>query len=217
MNREQLRSEDGTTMIELVVGMTLMVVFLVIFTASITTMYASANKAESLNNSSGQLNQAFSRLDKEIRYASTLTTPGLGTDSNWYVEFLTTNTGSPVCTQLRINTGSKQLQQRTWNVTGSSGSTTASGLTAWLPLASTVTNGGAAAGATDQPFTFIPANPTLTSQQLKIYLVAKVGVSKSATTSYTSLTFTAVNTDLNTPTDNPTTHVRAACNEVTRP
>jgi type II secretory pathway component PulJ len=217
VRRDAFARDDGTTTMELVVGMSLMAVFMIIFTASITSMYASANKAESLNNSSGQLNQAFSRLDKEVRYASSLTTEGIGTDTNWYVEFLTTNTGTPICTQLRIDTTANQLQQRTWTVTGASGNTTASGLTTWVPIANGITNGGATAGAADQPFTFVPANPTLNSQQLKIYLAAKAGASTSATTSVTSLTFTAVNTDLNTPIDNPTTHVRAACNEVTRP
>ena len=67
----RLQGDDrGFTMLETVVGMVIMTIFMGIFTGAVVTMYSSANKAEALSNSTGQLNLAFDRLDKEIRYAS---------------------------------------------------------------------------------------------------------------------------------------------------
>lgn len=190
--------EGGFTMLEMVVGMTLMTIFLGIFTGSIVSMFDSTNKSQSVNNTSAQLNMAFDHLDKTIRYASYIGEPAVAVDGNWYVVFQTTNTGTPVCTQLRIDQTKQQLQRRTWNVTGTAPDTEATDLTAWQPLASGITNGGAAAGP-DQPFTFTAAGSALTYEQLGFRLLAKDGSGKTETSSLSSVTFTAINTSLQTP------------------
>jgi type II secretory pathway pseudopilin PulG len=208
--REQ--SDRGFTMLEMVVGMTLMMIFLSIFTTAIISMFDSTNKSQAVNNGSAQLNIAFGRLDRTIRYASFVSQQSVGGDGNWYVTFQTTNTGTPVCTQLRIDKTAQRLQQRTWNVSGTAPNTTASGLTGWTQLASGITNGGAAVGSPDQPFTLTPAGSAVTSESLNLHLLALDGSGRTATTSLSTVTFVAINTNLKTPdpTD-PTTHV---CNEV---
>ncbi len=108
---------------------------------------------------------------------------------DWYVELDSTYTGAEVCTQLRIDKAAQQLQQRTWTVT-TTGYTTP---TSWKPLASNVTNGGAAAGP-DQPFA-VPSGVTgasSTFQQLTVTLVIGSGTSTASTTR-SSVSFTALN------------------------
>src|SRR6185437_781982 len=184
--REQ--SDRGFTMLEMVVGMTLMMIFLSIFTTAIISMFDSTNKSQAVNNGSAQLNIAFGRLDRTIRYASFVSQQSVGGDGNWYVTFQTTNTGTPVCTQLRIDKTAQRLQQRTWNVSGTAPNTTASGLTGWTQLASGITNGCAAVGSPYQPFTLTPAGSAVTSESLNLHLLALDGSGRTATTSLSTVT-----------------------------
>ena len=111
--------DDGTSLIELLVGMMLMLIFMGMFTAAVILMNQSANKVESVSLTSNQVNTAFLKLDRMVRYAAAISTPGTAAVSkDWYVEFRTTNTGAEVCTQLRFDIASAQLQQRSWRVSG---------------------------------------------------------------------------------------------------
>jgi prepilin-type N-terminal cleavage/methylation domain-containing protein len=202
--------DAGFTLMEMMVGMALMGVFLTMFGGAITMMYASANKSESLNDTTAQLNQAFNRLDNSVRYASAITAPGKGAApaSDWYVEFQTSNTPTVVCTQLRINQASAQLQQRTWAVANGA----ASPVSDWVPLASNLVNGNAAAGVS-QPFAFIPASTTAPAapyQGLQILLQSQTGGGTTATISTSKSTFVALNTTATTP-------ITGICAEVGRP
>jgi type II secretory pathway pseudopilin PulG len=175
-------------MIELVVGMTLMAVFMTLFTAAITTMYRSANKAESLSRTSTQLNLAFDKLDSSARYASSISTPGRGAGGAWYVELRTTNTGSPVCTQLKVDPASQQVQRRSWPSPLPAGTP----VPAWTSVATNITNGASTGGA-DQPFVLVLPSSTVPYQQLRVHLEATTGSSDSGTSSVADVQFTAVN------------------------
>lgn len=187
------RRDSGTTLIELVVGMSVMAVFMTMFSASITLMYRSVSKVESLNVTSAQLSTAFNRMDNTVRYASAVSAPGKS-GADWYVELQTVNTGTKICTQLRIS--NQQLQQRTWTVLDNG---SASGTSEWVPLASGITNGAVAVGDALQPFTRLPATGNITFQQLRLRLNASSGSNESASTSLTDVTFTALNSTLSTP------------------
>lgn len=200
------RDDDGMSMIEMLVGMTLMVIFLAMFTGAVVMMNRSQNKAESVNATSAQLGQAFLTLDKAVRYAAAISTPGTGTSHDWYVELRATYTGSETCTQMRVDVATQQVQRRTWQVVSSS----ASNISAWSQVAGTVTNGGAAAGSADQPFALKSLSATSSFQQLAVNLVSSSGTASTATTSRSSFTFTAVNSTVPTPT-------APICQEVGRP
>jgi hypothetical protein len=195
--RARVHGDAGTTLAELIVGMALMAIFMTIFTGATLMMTNTTNKVEAVALSSGQSNQAFLTLDKMVRYAATISTPGKNTTgtNDWYVELDTTNTGSEVCTQLRVDIATKQLQDRTWTVSGTSYTTP----TGWLPLASGVTNGSAAVGSTDAPFTTPAAVTGAASayQQLQITLVTTSN-SANSTTSRSSTNFTAINSAIAT-------------------
>ncbi len=210
---EHASREAGTTMAELVTAMALMTVFMTIFTASVSIMYKSINKVTSLADSTSQLNQAFVRLDHEVRYSAAISTPGT-TAKGWYVELKTTTTGSIVCTQLQITptatiTGqpSGQLRRRTWTVSASG---TAGAPTNWIPLASGVTNGNAAVGSTNQPFVLAAPTAIFTYQTLAIRVLETSGSGDSPTSAVSAVTYTALNSTVATT---PT----GVCTEVARP
>lgn len=202
MRRVREGAEAGFSMIEMVVGMAIMGIFMAIFTGALISMFSAANSSQALSNSSQQLNVAFQQLDKLVRYASYIAVPGQGTDGNWYVEIELTAQPPSMCYQLRVNKTADQLQMRNWNVTAGGAPTS------WSPLASYVTNGGAAPGAS-QPFVLTVANATVTSEQLGFNLTAADGNGSGNTASTsTNVTFTALNTSQKTPTSGTCTGER---------
>jgi Tfp pilus assembly protein PilV len=177
-------TDAGITLVEVVVSMTILSVVMAMFTGGVLQMYRAANRTEAAATSQSQINIAFLRLDKEIRYAAGISTPG-SVASDPYVEFLTTYTGTPVCTELRLRVAARQLQRRTW-AQGSSPLTPSP----WIPLASDISS--------TQPFTLSAADATFNFQRLRLKLVATSGAGGTATSKQTDVTFTAMNTSLTT-------------------
>lgn len=194
-------------MIELVVGMLIMTIFLGMFTSAVLIMNRAENKAEAVNVSATQVSQVFLKLDKIVRYAAAVAAPAVsGTSGDWYVEMRTTNTGSEVCTQLRVDITLRELQRRTWTVANSS----ATNLSGWSQVAPGISNGGVAAGSADQPFVLKPQKSSVPFQQLAVNLVSVYGSGPTQTTSRTSFTTNAVNSTVPPPS-------APICQEVGRP
>jgi hypothetical protein len=188
--RRQLRREEGTSLVELTVAMTLMAIFLAMFTGAIVMMNSAMNKSQAVNLSATQLSVAFSNLDNMVRYAAFITTPRLGAPSgDWYVELRMSTAGGEVCNQLRVDIASKQLQRRSWTVANAVASTPS----AWVPIASGISNGSAASGARIQPFYLVPPVGNALYQQLTFNLVSPAGSGPAVTNSVSSFTFTALN------------------------
>ena len=187
------REDDGMTLIEMVVGMLVMSICLAIFTGVIVTMTGTVNKVQAVTTSASDVNGAFIKLDKLVRYADAVTTTGQGTSGDWYVELDTVDDSTDVetCLQLRVDKTTRQLQDRTWTATGA---TTYTNLTAWTMLANDITNGAAASGSSDQPFT-IPTALTAAAtsfQRLTVTVVATATGSATAS-NRSQMTFTALN------------------------
>lgn len=196
--------DRGTSMIEVVVGMTIMAVCGALFMGSVVGLNRSTAKAQAATNAATQTNQAFLVLDKIVRYATVVTVPAKGTDGNWYVELRDTTSGYETCIQLRLDSATRQLQKRTWDATNPAGAT------AFAPIASGLTNGGAAANTPDQPFVLVAPGATSNHQQLTVNLTAQSGSPPSVTSSKSSFTLTAINS----PKDPPTGSV---CKQRARP
>lgn len=176
--------DAGYTLAEALVSMVIMAVFMGISTSSILSLYSVTNNAQGIADGQQQIGVAFGRLDRQIRYASGLSTPGL-VNGEPYVEYLTTYTGTPVCTQLRVRPSTGQLQQRSW--TQGTGTVKP---TAWTQLAGDV--------SASTPFTVHAATATYTFQRLGVQLTATAGGPAAAMNRQFSATFTALNTSLNT-------------------
>jgi hypothetical protein len=183
--------------------MTLMAIFMSMFSASVVMMYDSTSKTEAIADTASQLSIAFNRLDTSVRYASAITQPGVGSDGNSYVEWRTTYTGTAVCTQLRLASSVGQLQQRTWTPSASG---TYTALSAWQPLASSV-RPDAGVGV----FT-LPSVAQGAPVKLRIYLLAQTMGRSGQTDSVSDVTFTAFNT-----LPGPTPSAGTFCKEVNRP
>jgi hypothetical protein len=181
-------SDAGTTLAELTVAMALTTVIMAVFTTVIVQMYQISNTIMSRETAQAQVHLAYVRVDRQLRYAYGLTEPGqVGTD--WYAEYVTTNTGPAICGQLRLNAAAEQLQSRSWP-RGQTPPTT------WTVLASDVS------GTT--PFTFYEADSTYGGvQQLQVLLTANVGAGESAATRQIGDKFTARNTSVRTKTLKP--------------
>jgi hypothetical protein len=182
--RHRLNEDEGTTLAELIVGMGVMVVFMTIFTTVIFMMNNASAHTEAVEVSSSSVNGAFLQLDKTIRYASSISQPSAAADSNgnWFVEIQTTNTGTTVCTQLKLDTQAQKLSSRTWTMPTSTSYTQPSNYTL---IASQVTANGT-------PFT-LTANGSVPFEQLTIALSSTQGSGQSSVTTNSSMTFVAVN------------------------
>lgn len=200
--------ERGTSMVELLVGMVIMTICGAIFTSSVVTLQRTSNQAQALTNSATQNNQAFQTLDRTVRYAAAISTPGrstgAGATGDWYVELRTTTSGAEICTQLRVDIVAQQLQSRTWTSANPTGT-----LSTWTPIASSITNGAAATGATTQPFYPMPAGTTV-SQALTFNLISVAGPASQRTSSASSFTLTALNSLEASPTS-------PVCQQIARP
>jgi type II secretory pathway pseudopilin PulG len=184
--RERVGRDDGFTMIDMVVTMVVLGIVMGLFTSAMFQIYGAEERTESTSTAQSQIVTAFQRLDKQVRYASGISTQGL-VGSDQYVEFQSTYTGTAICTELRVHAANHQLQSRTWT----------SGMSplvpsAWLPLAYGVTS--------PQPFTFSAATPTFNFQRLEITLAVTSGINQNATVRQSDITFTALNTSLATVT-----------------
>jgi hypothetical protein len=207
------RDDRGTSLAELLVGMTVMGIFMAIFTAAIVSMANTTTKVEAVTSSAAQVNNAFLRLDKLVRYANAVTSigPSTGASGDWYVELDTVDNDAAVetCHQLRVDVSTQQLQLRTWTATGT---TTYSSLSGWATLASNIRNGAAPAASADQPFSTPAALDAASTsfQRLTITLVAGTSGPSSTSTTRTNLTFTALNSDASDTTNSAKCHQLAS-------
>ena len=182
---EAADGEAGFTMIEMIITISILTIFMGLFTGAVLAITDATQKQQSLADATDQINKAFNRLDTEVRYASLATTPGqVGLD--WYVEIYDQNTTVPTCTQLRLQNSTHLLQQRTWASTGAAA--TPSG---WITLAARISNNP----TTQIPFTTIQVGGTspYTKQQLQISLLAVPQQHGRATTAVSNVTFTVSN------------------------
>jgi hypothetical protein len=176
--------------------MAVMAVFMTIFTGAVVSMARTTTKVEAVTSSTAQVNNAFLRLDKLVRYAEAITTvgPATGGSGSSYVELASLDSASSqeTCTQLRVDVGTQKLQLRTWTVTGP---TTYSALTGWATLASNIVPQDAT-GAVYPPFAVPPSLVAATVyQRLTITLVAGTSGPSSTSRTRTSFTFTALNSN----------------------
>jgi Tfp pilus assembly protein PilE len=175
-------SEDGVTMIEIAVSMTVMTVVMAMFTAGVLQVYRTVVKTESLSIAQTQIVTAFQRLDHELRYASAISR--LASTSHHYVEYLMADGGTGKCVQLRLSTTTRQLSRRQWpkGAMPSTGS--------WGLLVSSVEAGSA------KPFDFVPASGTFNYQRLQVHLKVTVGAGAGGSVRESRATFTALNTSV---------------------
>src|SRR4051794_12482703 len=71
--------DDGFSLIELMVTMTVMSIVMTLFTAGMVQLFSAQNHSDALTGASQQVHVAFVRLDRELRYSSGISAPGTAT------------------------------------------------------------------------------------------------------------------------------------------
>ena len=204
-DRAQCPDDAGFSLVEVMVTMAIMGIMMVIFTGGILQIYRTTTATESINIAQSQLQLAFQRLDKEVRYASWIAEPGkVGT--TWYVEFA--GPTSTECRQLRLATtpagGSDQgvLQLVKWTQ-GTPPSPSAPRQTIASEVVTTGVDPFDKQSVNETPY----AGPspsastavfTTDFQRLRIRLTTKVATGEAQI----DTTFTALNTSQDTPATN---------------
>ena len=197
--------DRGVTLIEVAVGMTIMSIFAAVFTTAMLQVYRAVNTTESRTAAASQVQIAFVRLDKEIRYAKKITTPTL-VGTKWYVEYLTYamptggSTGVWTCHAIRLSGTS--LQILSWN------KDTTPDPAAFVTLVSGVQATNSTTGPFSLPAAVSGANDL---QQLRLAVTARGGTNATAASGQLDVTFTALNSSsaakINDPADTLTNTV----------
>lgn len=194
--------DDGMTLVEIMVAMVIMAFLGALTDGALVQIYHSISSATAAAEAQTQINTAFLRLDREVRYARGLSTPAT-VNGNFYVEYSLTLDTTDTCVELRLNTTANTLQRRQWTKT--SGTPVP---TAWQTLAASVYP----VTSTTAVFTVTNADSKgLTGfryQRLNLDLISVVAAgnntsSASATggaTRETNVTFTALNATENVST-----------------
>ncbi|WP_284501212.1 type II secretion system protein J [Actinotalea sp. C106] len=167
--RARLRSRDeGMTLIELLVSMGIFTVVLAVFFGGLITMTRSTSRSQDVTAAGNSVRSAFQTMDRQIRYASAINTPGTGGSGSHYVEFLTGSQPdglAPLCTQWRLDPTNRVLQQRTWRDTPSATRSS------WRTVATDIRNDV----TVHPPFTLYPVGDGRSRQQLAVALDAGAG------------------------------------------
>jgi prepilin-type N-terminal cleavage/methylation domain-containing protein len=192
--RESLRrrqDDDGFSLPEMLIAMTIFAAFLAVITATVSTMFQDIRHTTTVNYAAAQNARAFDTFDQEMRPASGVNIPGLGTNGqDFYIEFLTTDLkGQAICRQWRLVVSTDQLQQRSWSPLASPAVPSA-----WTLVANGIVN-------TTDPFSLGTSLATVLDYQqsvpVNMQLTNTQGVKPSATAS-SSTTVVAENTTGNT-------------------
>ena len=206
MRPKRKDASAGFTLIELMVSMILLAVVSTTFLAAINAIFAGIHKQQGITDAADGNRRAFELLDKQVRYASAINTPGTASDGNYYVEYMwSKSTGSldaVTCSQWRLNLSSTThvLQYRTWP-----SGTTPNPTPTWTTVDTGVIN----TPSTQPPFSLFGATvngATMQYQVLAINFIAKRDKGNVTTTGQ----FTALNTP-NSSVPSP-----AVCQEVAR-
>ena len=177
------RDDRGVTLLEVVVAMSMMLVAVSAVTAGVVTMFRTASTTALTSTAQSQVSLVVLRLDRQVRYATGISRPRV-VDGTQYVEYLFVEQGRLTCVQLRVAGGN--LQQRSWT----SGATPPGD---WATLASGV--------ATPHPFTHLAADDQIAHQRLTVAVHATADAGSETRTKHRTVTFTALNTTRDSPTD----------------
>lgn len=163
---ETSETDEGMTLVELIVAMGIFTVVVSVFMAGIVVMTKSTARAQAVGDSGDAALKVFQKFDKQVRYASAINGAGPGaTTGTYYVEYLVTAVDagqSPVCTQWRYSTSTRKLEIRTWKDVAPRTPT------AWLVMATNVRND--LSQPAQRPFTWKAADNINLRQQLAVHL-----------------------------------------------
>lgn len=183
--------DDGFSLIETIVAMSIFAVFMSLVMAAILSMMNSTQKSQSLDDGARTVENVFQKLDHQVRYSDAMNDVAVVGGTRTYDEWHTqaTSTSPEMCTQLKYDSAASTLSERTWSPTASPVTATP-----WQLLAGNVT-------VVSIKFTGLAQTlrPNQQHQYLTIDIVVHPHGSSLARSegSQTTATFTAVNSTKN--------------------
>lgn len=144
------RADEGTTLVELIVSMSLLTVVLAGAAAFAIGTQATITRTQVSARTQAELRAVADVLSRQLPAASAVSDPGTSGGS-WFVEYRVdaTATGAAVCYQWKLDGTARTLAERSWDPATAVP-------TPWLTHARDVTNDV----ATDPPFAVTPAADT---------------------------------------------------------
>jgi prepilin-type N-terminal cleavage/methylation domain-containing protein len=188
------RDDDGFTLIEVMVGAALMSVVMAIATGGIATMYHVSDVTEANATTEANLMLAFSKLDRDVRYAYRINAPYMSDANTYAIDYVIPDNANVLqCVQLRLPVTGGPLTRRQWPQTKNSAdpATITGGIATDLATNATVT------GTTTpvSPFTLVASlQQNSNFDRLKINVKSTVGVTAQGAVRAYTLQFTALNT-----------------------
>jgi prepilin-type N-terminal cleavage/methylation domain-containing protein len=187
------REDNGFTLLEVMVGAALMSVVMGVATGGIITMYHVSDVTEANATTEANLMLAFSKLDRDVRYAYRINPPYMSDANTYAIDYVIPDNAFVLqCVQLTLPVTGGPLLRRQWSQTSNSADPAA------------VTSGVATDLATDATVTgTIPASPfTLVASlqansnfdRMKINVNSTSGVTGQGAARSYNLQFTALNT-----------------------
>lgn len=186
------RAASGMTLIELIVAMSIFLIFITVMLGTTVALAKSASRSQITAEASNSTLTVFGAFDRQVRYADAINFPGSGASGARYIEFRTPGassiSGVSTCTQWRYSPSLARIESRTWNDIPSA---TIGG---WSTKQSNLIDDGGAG----YPFQLKPASVTGSSmQQLALRIHAgNAGLDAGAAM---STSFVARNSSINSP------------------
>ena len=168
--------DAGMTMMDLVVSMSIMLVVTSMLTGGLVQAYRALTRTETNSAAQSQINTAVVRLDRQVRYAKRI---NLASTTSMRYEVV--EQGVSRCYETQVN--AQVLRQRWKPASGT--------FSAWMTLAS---------GISAATFTRLDPTDTTEHQRLQVVLTAR-SPGGASTTKQIDVTFTALNTKRDSPTD----------------
>jgi prepilin-type N-terminal cleavage/methylation domain-containing protein len=194
----------GFTIIELMISIMLLAIISASFLAATNAIYSGIHKQQGITDAADGNRRAYELLDKQVRYASGIMTPGTAADGNFYIEYQWSKSNGSLdtltCSQWRLNPTTDVLQWRSWT-SGVTPTTT--------PTWTTVDTGVSNNPATQPPFTLLGPTANGTTMQYQVLQLNLIDKRDKG-----NLTTTGQFTALDTP--NSSLPSPSVCQEVAR-
>lgn len=204
-------NEEGFTLVELLVAMSIFAIVLALISSSVLVMEHALRKSQGQSDNLDASRKVIQLLDRQVRYANAITQPGVGaTATSTYIEWRTGDTSgegvqTQTCTQWRFDGAAGTLGYRTWAVPAKKSDPTTA--TAWVneafgvvavagtPVFSTTAQPAATASPTATPAGSPSGDPSdsLGHAEISFSFAIKHGGNPS-TTSRSQVSLAAVNT-----------------------
>lgn len=180
--RRPVADDTGVTLVELMVSLTLMSVVTLMFVSAVAYIYRSTTRTEAASVAQSQINTAFQRLEREIRYAAAMKHQ----PDHLSMVYVNRTGLTDVCTQLWVT--DSRLKRRTWMEEPDN--PLPINRTVWTVVASQVDHAA--------PFTVREPEETRPYQRLQVQLEVSVAGRDGPVKRLAEVTFTAVNTSSDT-------------------